>query len=143
MTKNQKAAAQQAFLESFQVIGVITRAAIDAGVSRRTVYNWLKNDGQFQERFKLAEEDARDELRAEMWRRAVEGWDVPVYYRGNLVGKIRKYSDALLLRMAYCRLPEYHQARQHERPETAVVGAATTIVVETVELGRDEPVRSQ
>ena len=135
MTHQQKAAAQQAFLDSFQRIGVICRAAIDAGVSRRTVYNWLKNDEEFQNRFHLAEDDARDTIREEMHRRAVHGWDMPVYYQGELVGRIRKYSDGLLWRMAQARLPEYRSAGQHERQVETVGardGVATEVIVEYV-----------
>ena len=73
MTHNQKKIAQQAFLDSFRSISVVSRAAIDAGVSRRTVYNWLKNDAQFQSDFKEAEEEARDEIREEVHRRAIKG----------------------------------------------------------------------
>ena len=138
MTRDQKVAAQQAFLDSFQRIGVICRAAIDAGVSRRTVYNWLKNDEEFQNRFHLAEDDARDTIREEMHRRAVDGWDVPVYYQGELVGRIRKYSDALLWRMVCTRLPEYRAAGQRGGPAgsaDATDNVATTVTFDVVEVG--------
>lgn len=46
---------------------------------------------------------AADRLEREAWRRAVEGWEEPVYPKGQLVGTVRLYSDtllALLLRAA-------------------------------------------
>jgi hypothetical protein len=35
-------------------------------------------------------------LEAEARRRAVQGWDEPVFHQGRKVGTIRKYSDRML-----------------------------------------------
>jgi AcrR family transcriptional regulator len=134
MTNDQKSAAQQRFLESFARIGVVSRAAVDAGVSRRTVYNWLKSDGEFQDAFKQAEEEARDLIREEIHRRAIEGWHEPVYQRGSLVGQITKYSDALLMRMARARLPEYRDASPTSRANDAPAAESQPVIVSFVEI---------
>jgi len=136
MTNDQKSAAQQRFLEAFSRIGVISRAAVDAGVSRRTVYNWLKSDGDFQDAFKQADEEARDLIREEIHRRAVEGWHEPVYQRGDLVGQIRKYSDALLMRMARARLPEYREANQANRTNDGPAAESKPVIIKTVVVDR-------
>ena len=36
-------------------------------------------------------------LVAECDRRALEGWDEPVYRKGQVMGIVRKYSDVLLI----------------------------------------------
>lgn len=119
MTDAQRALAQQRFLDSFRAIGNISKAAIAAGVSRKTVYNWLKNSDDFRSRFEDAEEDVRDAVREEIHRRAIEGVDEPVYQRGMLVGHVRKYSDALLIKMAQARLPEYRSLVAKSQPKPA------------------------
>jgi hypothetical protein len=135
MTDAQRALAQQRFLASFRAIGVISRAAVDAGVSRRSVYNWLERDQDFKDRFEDAEEDVRDEIREEIHRRAIEGVDEPVYQRGVLVGHVRKYSDAILLKMAAARLPEYRSLATSNQPKVAEeAGAQKKVVVEIVEV---------
>src|SRR4051812_12683401 len=109
MTDNQKIAIKQAFLDSFRTLGVVSRAATDAGVSRQTVYAWRKQDQDFHAAFTEAEEDSRDLIRAEVHRRAIEGWKEPVYYQGVECGQITKYSDALLMKMMRARLSEYRE----------------------------------
>jgi len=118
-TDAQRALAQQRFLDSFRAIGTISKAAVAAGVSRKTVYNWLKNSEDFRSRFEDAEEDVRDAVREEIHRRAIEGVDEPVYQRGMLVGHVRKYSDALLIKMAQARLPEYRSLVATRQPKAA------------------------
>lgn len=41
-----------------------------------------------------------DRLEAEMARRAIEGVDKPVFYKGEEVGSIREYSDTLAITLA-------------------------------------------
>lgn len=47
-----------------------------------------------------------DRLEAEMARRAIEGYDEPVFYRGEEVGSIRKHSDTLAITLAKAVRPE-------------------------------------
>lgn len=96
------------FLEEFVANGgVVTGAAKAVGTTSRTIYNWLKADPEFKDAFEDARQAANDTLRREIHRRAVEGWEEPVYQGGNLVGYTRKYSDTLLIFQAKARMPEY------------------------------------
>ena len=54
-------------------------------------------------------DEARDVIRGEIYRRAVEGWEVPVFQGGRQVGSIRKYSDRLLEVRARAILPEHRK----------------------------------
>jgi hypothetical protein len=58
-----------------------------------------------------------DAIRDEVRRRAIEGWDESVYQRGQLVGHVRKFSDALLMMEAKRRDPSYR-----ENPHVEVTG---------------------
>ena len=75
--------------------------------------------------FKAAVDDARrwytDFLRCEVHRRAVEGWEVPVFHRGKQCGTERRYSDRLLLRHIARFDPTYRQGTAVEQ-RTRITG---------------------
>src|SRR5438067_1219042 len=72
-------AKRRAFIAAYGECGSVTRAASAAGVSRRVHYQWLA-DADYRRAFMEAREVAADLLEAEVRRRAVDGWDEPVYY---------------------------------------------------------------
>ncbi len=89
---------QRAFLTAFRELGNIRRAAEAAGIARRTHYKWRDTDAEYVQAFEAAKEDAADLLEAEAWRRAVDGVEKPVgWYKGEPGGKVREYSDTLLI----------------------------------------------
>jgi len=81
------------FLSRF---GLRTKAAAYAGVSAQTVVNARKEDPRFDEAVTEAVQIYNEELEMAALRRAVDGWEEPVYQRGDLVGTVHKYSDRLL-----------------------------------------------
>jgi hypothetical protein len=89
--------AQERFLRQFEKLGTIVHAADKAKVGRRTHYQWLEEDPTYPERFAHAEEIAIQTLERELYRRAHEGVDEPVFYQGAVCGVVRKYSDSLLM----------------------------------------------
>lgn len=139
---NERAIAQEAFLAAFVETGIITIAAEEAGIDRKTVYDWQEHDEAFGFRFNEARERSNDYLRAEIHRRAVEGVEEPLVSNGHLVYeyepvltedgkpvldekgkpvmqrgaqlKLRKYSDTLLIFHAKARMPEYRERQQVE-----------------------------
>ena len=56
-----------------------------------------------------AREEACDALEAEARRRAVEGVRKPVYYRGEIVGTVKEYSDTLLIFLMKGAMPEKYR----------------------------------
>jgi hypothetical protein len=56
-------------------------------------------------------------LETEMRRRALVGWDEPVFHAGKVVGHVRKFSDALLIfalkRQAEAVTPDRHLAKRN------------------------------
>lgn len=107
MTAKQRALAQEAFLAAFAETGIITSAAVAAGIGRKAVYEWQEHDETFSLRFNEAREVANDILRAEIHRRGVIGWDEDVYQLGKYAGTVRKFSDTLLIFETKRRMPEY------------------------------------
>lgn len=87
---------QKAFLAALAETGIVLHAAAAAGIQRNTAYNRRLNDPDFAAAWDEAIEDAADRLEQEARRRAYEGTDEPVFYRGEQCGAIRRYSDRLL-----------------------------------------------
>jgi len=81
------------FLEKLRKFETVTHAAEAAGVRRKTVYEWRKNDPEFARAIDEVFEDVTDELEKEAHRRAKDGSDTllifllkarrPAMYREN------------------------------------------------------------
>lgn len=82
-------------------------AARAAGVPVRTVQSWRDRDPEFHERSNKAYDEGTDVFRTETRRRGVEGWYEPVYYQGQRVGRVKKFSDTLLMFELKKRDPSY------------------------------------
>ena len=94
---NRRRTWENAFFAALEKTGVVAWAAKAAGVGRRTVYDHLQADPEFGERWQEALDTAADTLEGELIRRAVEGEQVPVYYKGKVVGHKTRKSDTLLM----------------------------------------------
>lgn len=105
---------KRAFLAAYAECGNVTRAAEIAGVSRRSHVDWMK-DESYAEAFRAAEEHAADRLEQEARRRAIEGVDEPIFYKGERCGVVRKYSDTLLIFLLKGARPEKY--RENVRQE--------------------------
>lgn len=71
-----------------------------------------KQDEEFKEAWDEAIEAAGDLIEAEVYRRAVHGVMEPVFYQGNIVGYVRKYSDRLAELLLKRHKPEYRDTNQ-------------------------------
>src|SRR5258707_4031649 len=135
-----KNAKQDAFLEEFAQHGNITLACRKVEIDRSTLYRWKEKSDTFLFKFNQAMEEAKDNIRAEIYRRAHDGIEEPVLAQGQLVyeyepvldadgtqrkddkgklmwqrGKmvtVRKYSDTLLIFHAKMLMPEYREKQQ-------------------------------
>jgi hypothetical protein len=112
-------ARQRAFLAAFVTTGTVVHGARAARVSRAVVYHWRHTDSDFNARFQEAVEDAADALEMEARRRAVDGWQEPVYYRGRVVGTVTKYDDRLLAMLLRARRPEVYGNRVEVKSQAA------------------------
>lgn len=87
------------------------RAACEAAdYVRSCVYVWRKEDRDFAERWTRALDIAGDLLEEEADRRGRDGYDEPVFFKGEERGAKRRYSDALLLaRLKAIRPDQYRE----------------------------------
>jgi hypothetical protein len=102
---------QSAFLEAFRDTGTLAGAARTAGVSRSSHYRWIRENPEYRAKFEEANEEAADALEQEARRRALDGVEEPVFYRGERVGSVRKYSDQLLMVLLMAKRPEQFRER--------------------------------
>lgn len=127
LTPEQRRAAQDVFLHEFAIRANLTSACRAAGIDRSTAYDWQERDEAFSFRYKQAEAEANDVLRAAIFQRAVQGVEKPLHYQGRVVqrkvidpetGKdryvdvtVREYSDTLLIFLAKARMPSEFRER--------------------------------
>ena len=95
-----------AFIEALRATGSVTRAAKYVGRSRNQAYHVRRQSEDFAAQWDDALEEATDLLDAEARRRAVTGTDKPVFYKGEVVGSITKYSDRLLMFLLRAHRPQ-------------------------------------
>ena len=100
---------QRLFLQAYAEHANVTLAARAAHIPRQRIYEWLEHDERFSLQFNQAKEEAKDTIRAEIYRRGVEGWDEAQFSAGKRMGTIRKYSDTLLIFHAKMLMPEYRE----------------------------------
>ncbi len=105
---------KRAFLHALADTVNVAAACRDAGVPRRTVYDWRDADPDFARRWNDALDDGIDLLEAMLHRRAFEGVEKPVWHKGEQVGTTRHYSDALAMFLLKAHRPERY--RDNYRP---------------------------
>lgn len=105
---------QSMFLEEFAKHGIVSLACKAAGVQRSAVYRWKEQSDTFLFRFNQAFETAKDNIRAEVYRRAHDGVQEPVWQLGKYCGQVTRYSDTLLIFHAKMLMPEYRDKQQVE-----------------------------
>ncbi|HUX02158.1 MAG TPA: hypothetical protein VMY35_14430 [Phycisphaerae bacterium] len=96
---------QRALLVAYAACGSIRKAAKAADVARNNHGRWLK-DEKYAEAFEAAKEIAGEVLEEEARHRAIEGIQVPVYYKGKIRGYRRCRSDTLLIFLLKGNNPE-------------------------------------
>lgn len=104
---------KEIFLEELARTGNITAAARTAGWRYPTIAEeHRKDDPQFALAWIDAQRQANDALVAEARRRAVEGVQEPVFFKGEIVGSITKHSDKLLELLMKGEMPEKYGSAQ-------------------------------
>jgi hypothetical protein len=95
-----------AFLAFLAEVPNITVACRVMGVHVSNVYREREKDSEFDKAIEEAKEEGYDLIEEEARRRAVEGYNEPVFYQGARVGEVRKYSDALLIHLLKAYKPK-------------------------------------
>lgn len=100
--------------------GNVSRAAEEAELNRAYLYRLKSEDEAFSAAWDEAARVGAARLEDEARRRAVEGWQEPVWYQGDQVGTVRKYSDTLLICLLKAHHPEKYADRQ--KNDTTIKG---------------------
>lgn len=110
---------KKAFLDELRLHGIMARAARAASPRASARYGALQTfkdererDSEFARQWDEAMQAAEASIEAEIYRRAQEGWDEPIFggrHREQIVGTVRKYSDPLLMFRARALLPAYRE----------------------------------
>ena len=100
------------FLKYYDELWTVGRAAKEAKVSRRTVYEWRDKDEQFLKDYEDVQASIIEQIEAEAYRRACQGVDEPIYYLGQKVDVVKKYSDRLLTVMLGALAPDKYRERR-------------------------------
>lgn len=108
---------KRVFLAELARHGIIVRAARAASPRASSQYGAVRTfkderdrDPAFAAQWHEAVEAAGASIEAEIYRRAQEGWEEPIYggrHKEKIVGTVRKYSDRLLELRARAMLPAY------------------------------------
>lgn len=115
---------QFAFLQALAAeAGNVSAAARRCEQSRGSHYGWLAEvDEQklptptalaYRKLVEAIDNEACDEVEAEIRRRGVKGVEEPVFYQGEICGYVQKFSDLLLIFRAKALMPEKYRER-HE-----------------------------
>ncbi len=84
------------FLAVLARTGVVTHACRASNLSSAAAYSHRRLEPDFKAAWDEARDTALDVLRMEAFRRGVEGYERPIYQRGEKVGTEIVYSDRLL-----------------------------------------------
>ena len=99
------------FLAALAKNGVVSYACEAADTTNVTAYSHRKKDPVFAAAWAEALEGAIQRLEQEAFRRAVDGVEEPVFHKGVICGRIKKYSDTLLIFLMKANRPEKYRDR--------------------------------
>ena len=103
---------KQKFLAKLQkTAGNVSKAAKAVGVSRSILYEHKSKDADFSKAWDNVIDDVVDAMEEELHRRSTKGVLEPVFYKGEMVAKIRKFSDPLLMFALKGKRPEIYRER--------------------------------
>ena len=88
--------------------GLEALSAEAAGVTMSVLRKEYEDDPAFQEEAEDMIALRCDEFEQEAIRRAVDGYEDPVYHKGEVVGHTRRYSDSLLSKVLTARKPKVY-----------------------------------
>lgn len=103
---------KQKFLAKLQkTAGNVSKAAKGIGNSRSILYEHKSKDPDFSKAWDNVIDDVVDSMEEELHRRSTKGVLEPVFFKGEMVAKIRKFSDPLLMFALKGKRPEIYRER--------------------------------
>ena len=137
-------ARQVAVVQAMAACGCIREACARVGISAEAVYELRRRpDAQsFRLAMDIALDGAVDRVEDAVFARAINGVEVPHYYKGELVGTHRRYDERLALFLLRYRKP-YRYGRHVDRrdwaphPERSALGMANSLTWVAADAQRD------
>lgn len=80
-------------------------------MARSALYDWRNDDDDFRRAWDEVVEASTEALEQEVYRRAHDGCEKPVFYQGQQCGSILEYSDTLAMFILKARRPEKYRER--------------------------------
>jgi hypothetical protein len=99
------------FFELIAGGATISDACRVVGYTRSSVYLYKADDPKFADAWDEANETAIERMEREADRRAVEGYDKPVFHLGVECGSQRQFSDTLLIFRLKAKRPEVYREK--------------------------------
>jgi len=118
---------QARYLEILAEGKTATHAAKQVAVHLQTVYQKRRRDPEFAAAYDLARKMGTHAMEDEAIRRAVEGNNKGIYWKGERVAYEKEYSDTLLMFMLKAREPEKYRERQDIHHSGEIGGIASRI----------------
>ena len=106
------------FVEQLAINFRIREACEAIGICYATYGNAKAKDPEFADAVEDARERYKELIEKTIHDRAIVGWEDPVFFQGEQVGTVRKYSDRLLLEKAKRHIPEYQSKTKVEQTVT-------------------------
>jgi hypothetical protein len=100
--------------------GDMLRASKQAGVSLLFIQQWRKDDDEVDKRILNAAELGTQTLVSAAITRGVYGIDRDVYYKGDVVGQQKEYSDTLLQTLLKAKVKEFARDGEQSAPQVTV-----------------------
>lgn len=97
------------FCNVLRVTRSVTAAINSVGRSRRDIFDLRKKDKDFAARWDSAIDSVKDDLEASALKRAIDGYEEPVFYKGKICGYKRVHCNALTIFMLQALKPEIYQ----------------------------------
>lgn len=132
---------RQRALDALRSGSSVSEAAKAAGVARETLWKWRQRDEEFAVAYHDAAEEGTDRCEDEALRRAVDGWDEPVWHQGVQVGVVRKYDSTLLIFLLKARRPDKY--RDNVKVEHTVNGPTDAQLERARRAGMDEAIEAR
>lgn len=98
-----------AFLSALTEGRPISEAARIAKITSDRAYAHRRTNHDFRAAWKLAVDLGTGLLEQEAYRRAYHGVEEPVYYQGTECGRVRRYSDGMMMFLLKARKPEVYR----------------------------------
>lgn len=102
---------KRALLLAYSECLSIPQSAAHAHVDRSLHFHWLKSDPEYAVAFEEAKQMGAEALETEAVRRAKEGVQRTLFYKGEPIGTETVYSDTLLIFLLKGAYPEKYRER--------------------------------